>query len=712
MTDETDQTHIAIVGMVGRFGGAPDLDSYWRNIRDGVTSVRTIATEELLGAGEVPQRIAEPGYVSRHATLANAEWFDADLFGISPVDAAITDPQHRVFLEACWQAMEHAGYPPTATGATVGVYAGCKEPRYRFLVEAHRDRLPAIDDYRIGIATGVDHLCMRVSHRLGLTGPAVTVMTTCSTSLVAVHLATQALLAGDCDMALAGGVMVRMPLRGSVTREGSVISPDGICRPFDAAANGTIGGDGVGVVALKRFGDALADRDHIHAVIRGSAVNNDGNDRVGYHAPSTTGQAALVRSAHLAAEVDPHTIDHIQAHGTATIVGDPIEVAALTRAFAQGGRDGSGVSDDDLDARCVIGAVKANIGHTDTAAGVAGLLATVLAMRNETLPPVANLVKTNPDVGFEATPFSVLTHARSWPERRHPRRAGVSSFGMGGTNAHVVVEEPPRQPMGETQSHRLLVLSAHTPAALETATVNLAVHLRQHRDLSMDDVAYTLQLGRAAFPYRRCAVVTEHDDAIGVLSGRAPDRLLTSNGPCERRSGHPVPEGPATSPEELAELGRLWLSGRAVRWQLLHQGKGRRRVPLPTYPFQRQRHILEPLSSHPPTATPPAPRLPVDTGAADIATPGTAPESPTTILDSVALIFEEVLGAAEVSADDDFFALGGDSLVAAQLAARFEEVFGVPVPLDIVFENPMPRQLADGVEALLAEQAPGEGTRP
>jgi acyl transferase domain-containing protein len=410
--------------------------------------------------------------------------------------------------------------------------------------------------------------------------------------------------------------------------------------------------------------------------------------------------------------VDPHTIDHIQAHGTATTVGDPIEVAALTWAFAQGGRNEPGVSDGDLQARCVIGAVKANIGHTDTAAGVAGLLATVLAMQNETLPPVAHLVKPNPEVGFERTPFAVLAHAEPWQWRGHPRRAGVSSFGMGGTNAHVVVEEPPPQPAGEAQPHRLLVLTAHTPAALEAATVNLAVHLRQHRELSMDDVAYTLQIGRAPFPYRRFAVVTDHDDAIEVLSGRAPGRLVTSGGPCQQRPDRPVPDLPATSPEELAELGRLWLSGTAVRWQLLHRGKGRRRVPLPTYPFQRQRHILEMLPWHPPTATPPATRSPAGALAADAAAPATRSGSPTTTLDSARLIFEEVLGVAEVDPDDDFFSLGGDSLVAAQLADRFEEVFGVAVPLDIVFESPTPRQLADGVEALRAEQALIDGTRP
>ena len=710
------QTQIAIIGMAGRFGGAPDLASYWNVIRDGVSTVRTITTEELLAAGEPPQRIADPGYVPRHAAMADAEWFDAELFGISPLDAALTDPQHRVFLEACWQAMKPAGYPPTATDAVVGVYAGCKEPRYRFVVEAHRERLAGIDDYRIGIATGVDHLCMRVSHRLGLSGPSVTVMTTCSTSLVAVHLACQGLLAGDCDMALAGGVMVRMPLRGSMTREGSVISPDGVCRPFDAAANGTIGGDGVGVVVLKRLADAVADGDYIHAVIRGSAVNNDAGDRVGYHAPSTNGQATLIRSAHLAAEVDPRTIDHVQAHGTATTVGDPIEVAALTRAFAQGGRTAPDAPDGDPRTRCVISAVKGNIGHTDTAAGVAGLLATVLAIQNRTLPPIANLVKPNPDIGFERTPFTVLTQAQPWPEREHPRRAGVSSFGMGGTNAHVVLEEAPPLPSGEAEPYRLLVLSANTPAALEAATANLAVHLRHHPELSLDDVAYTLQVGRTPLPYRRFAVVTDHADAIEVLTGRAPGRLVTGDGPCPQRRDHPVPDLPVTSPEQLAELGRAWLSGAAVPWQRLHEGKGRRRVPLPTYPFQRKRHILEPIPWQPATAAPPPVTAQVETAPAQDTAPataaGTGPDRSSTTLDTVRLLFGEVLGVSEAGPDDNFFLLGGDSLVAAQLAARFEEVFGVNIPLDIVFESPTARELAASIDALLAGRSSTDGVRP
>jgi acyl transferase domain-containing protein len=740
---EPSPTHIAIIGMASRFGDATDLDAYWQIVRDGAVSVRTLTTEELLAHGETQQRISNPGYVPRHAPLVAPEWFDAEFFGFSPLDADITDPQQRVFLEACWQALETAGYPPTRIGKAVGVYGGSKVSRYGWLVEAQRERLPAIDGYRIAIATDLDHLCLRVSHRLCLTGPSITIMTTCSTSLVAVHQACQALLAGECEMALAGGVMVRMPLHGSMSREGGVISPDGVCRPFDADANGTIGGDGVGVVVLKRLAEAIVDGDSIQAVIRGSAVNNDGGDRPGYHASSVSGQAAVIQAAHAAAEVDPSTVDHVQTHGTATYVGDPVEIAALTRAFA---RSGSAVRDRSQP-RCVLGAVKSNVGHTDAAAGVAGLIAAVMALRTHALPPIANYQKPNPEIDFDQTPFTILTEATPWEDRGHPRRAGVSSFGMGGTNAHVVLEEAPPPPVAVHPSrYRLLVLAARTPAALEAATGNLAEHLRAHPELSLDDVAYTLQVGRVPFQFRRFAVVTDQADAAEVLSGRVPDRLVTSDGPCQERPvlvepGHlPEADGPVapdllrhlpalrdpvsrtgtaaaaltslwqdlvsgipgtgdpirytvdtrvTLRELLLHLGNLWVAGGSIRWQPLHAGQGHRRVPLPTYPFQRRRHVVDLTPSvHPsvPAARP-----------APAATPGS-------VGDSVATLFEEVLGTAGIGWQDDFFQLGGDSLVAAQLAVRLEDVFGVAVPLDAVFDHPTPAGLADEVMAIRAGQ--------
>ncbi|HWM07185.1 MAG TPA: polyketide synthase, partial [Actinophytocola sp.] len=399
MTDESARdTHLAVIGMAGRFAGAPDLDAYWRLLAEGRSSVRELTDEELLAAGEDPDRLTDPAYVRRFGKLDRAEWFDADFFGYAPVDAILTDPQHRIFLETCWQAMEDGGYPPSATDAVVGVYAGSGQSRYWALVGQHRDRFPGLDDVRMAMVAGADHLCLRVSHKLGLTGPSMTVLTTCSTALVAVHQACQALLFGDCDMALAGGVSVRVPARGALARAGSVLSPDGVCRAFDAKANGTVFGDGAGVVLLKRYADAVTDGDHIHAVIRGSSVNNDGRDRVGYGAPGVSGQTRVITNALAAAGVTPAEIGYVETHGTGTQVGDPIEVTALTRAFGGAGH-GRG--------HCVLGTVKPNVGHTDAAAGIAGLLKVILAMRHRTLPPSINIDEPNPAVDLPATPFTL-----------------------------------------------------------------------------------------------------------------------------------------------------------------------------------------------------------------------------------------------------------------------------------------------------------------
>lgn len=680
MTDESARdTHVAVVGMAGRFAGAPDLDAYWRLLAAGESAVRELSDSELLAAGEDPDRLTDPAYVRRFGKLDRAEWFDADFFGYAPVDAILTDPQHRIFLETCWQAMEDAGYPPSATGAVVGVYAGSGQSRYWALVGQHRDRFPGLDDVRMAMVAGADHLCLRVSHKLGLTGPSMTVLTTCSTALVAVHQACQALLFGDCDMALAGGVSVRVPARGALGRAGSVLSPDGVCRAFDAKANGTVFGDGAGVVVLKRYADAIEDGDHVHAIIRGSAVNNDGRDRVGYGAPGVSGQTTVVAKALAAADVTPAEIGYVESHGTGTQVGDPIEVTALTRAFGGAGS-------------CVLGTVKPNVGHTDAAAGIAGLLKVILAMRHRTLPPSINIGEPNPAIDFPATPFRLLTERAPWTDRGGRRLAGVSSFGIGATNAHVVVEEPPARPAGAPpRGHRLLVLSATTAAALEQAGAELAEHLAAHPEQSLDDIAHTLQVGRVEFPYRRFAVVTDHADAIRVLTGAEPDRLVTA-GPV-----HPGP-GPTESimdgelAEVLARTGRRWLTGAPVRWREPH-AEPRRRVPLPTYPFQRRRYVVEPAVE--PVPTPQSPPAPA---------PAAPQEWPfAEVVETVCLLFAEVLVVPEVDEADDFFQLGGDSLIAVGLFARVTETFGVAPEPEELFDDATPAGIARAVADLLEE---------
>ncbi len=465
---------IAVVGMAGRFPGAPDVRAYWDNLAAGVDSVTAVAS-------------------GPRGTLAGHDLFDAEFFGFSPKEAERTDPQHRLFLECAWEALEHAGYGNAATRPVTGVYAGSSTSRYLFDVLAsprHRDLL---DDSQLLIGCDKDYLATRVSHKLDLRGPSVVVQTACSTSLVAVHLASQALFAGECDLALAGGVSVRTGegLGRRSDRADGMVSPDGRCRAFDASANGMVGGDGVGLVALRRLDDALRDGDTVYAVILGSAVNNDGGLKVGYTAPGVAGQERVIRAAHLAADVDPATIGYVEAHGTGTRLGDPVEVAALASAFGGG-------------AECVLGSVKTNIGHLDVAAGIASLIKVVLSMGHRVIPPTLHFERPNPELSLSDTRFRVSGEPVAWQPIDGARRAGVSSFGIGGTNAHVVVEEPPPVPVaGPTRPWQVIPVSARTPAARDAAAAAVSGVVS---DVDLADAAYTLQTGRQEFEYRAAAV--------------------------------------------------------------------------------------------------------------------------------------------------------------------------------------------------------------
>jgi polyketide synthase PksJ len=523
-----------------------------------------------------------------------------------------------------------------------------------------------VTDWEISLATGADFLTSRVAYKLGLRGPTITVRAACATSLVAVHLAAQGLLAGDCDLALAGGVTIRLPAEPSLYTEGGIVSPDGRCRSFDAGAQGLVGGQGACVVALKRLPEALMAGDPIHAIMRGSAVNNDGPDRIGFTAPSVEGQSAVIRTAQLVAGVDPQTITYVEAHGSATPIGDPIEIAALTRAFQTGsGRRG----------HCAIGSVKTNIGHADTAAGGAGFIKTVMALEHGYIPPSLHFTEPNPQIDFEASPFRVATQLRQWQPEGIPRRAGVSSFGIGGTNAHVVLEQPPApRPSGPSSPWQLLVLSAKTPTALDAMTDRLAAYLRAHPELSLPDVAWTLQVGRREHPHRRYAVVHGSEDALRVLEGPERHRLISSSaGAMPDRTDHP------TRRAELTSVGERWLAGTPISWEDIHRGERRLRVPLPTYPFGRQRHIVEPEV---PAARVRAPEEPAD---ADVQ-------------QTVAGLFAEMLGLDALDPDDSFFDLGGDSLIAAQLLIRIKKIFPVELSIRSIFEAPTAKALAAMIE--------------
>ncbi|MFF9478421.1 type I polyketide synthase [Streptomyces sp. NPDC014733] len=524
--DEADDTRIAVVGMACRYPGAVTPEEFWHNVVTGVDGVRTLTVDELREWGEDPERCSDPRYVREHGAVADLGGFDAEFFGLSERDADLLNPQHRIFLECAWEALERAGYDPLAVPGTTGLYAGAGRNGYASVIRGRTDRFPGVDDLTLSLANDPEHLCTRVSYALGLTGPSVAVMTACSTSLVAVHTASLALLAGECDTALAGGVTLRAPRSGYWHREGGTMSPDGRCRTFSEDARGIVAGDGAGVVVLRRLRDAIEDGDHIHAVIRGSAVNNDGHDRAGYTAPGVRGQAEVIRRAQLAAGVSPDDISYIEAHGTGTPVGDPIEVTALAQVFGADGTGDRTARDTGAEGPVALGSVKTNIGHTDTAAGVAGLIKTVLALEDRTLPATLHFTGPNPRIDFGATPFGVTTRTRKWETSRLPRRAGVSSFGIGGTNAHVVLEEAPDAvpaALPPAPAEQLLVLSARTPTALDTMAGRLAEHLRRHPELPLDAVARTLQLGRHAFGHRRHLVCADRAQALAALAAPAAE---------------------------------------------------------------------------------------------------------------------------------------------------------------------------------------------
>jgi acyl transferase domain-containing protein len=502
---------IAVVGMAGRFPGARGVEEFWRNLRGGVESVSFFSDEELLQRGVEPELLSDPNYVKAGAVVEDAEMFDAPFFNFTPREAEMTDPQHRLFLEHAWQALESAGYDAEKYGGRVGVFAG--ESVNSYLLHnllPRRELIESVGVFQTLIGNDRDHLATQTAYKLNLRGPCLNIQTACSTSLVAVHVACQSLLGQECDIALAGGVSVGVPQgQGALYQEGGIVSPDGHGRAFDERAGGTVKGGGVGVVVLKRLADALADGDCIEAVIKGSAVNNDGSLKVGYTAPSVEGQAAVIEEALAAASVEPETISYVEAHGTGTALGDPIEIAALTQAFgAGGGARGS----------CAIGSLKTNVGHLDAAAGVAGLIKTVLALKHREIPPSLHFERPNPNIDFARTPFYVNTRLTAWESNGAPRRAGVSSFGIGGTNAHVILEEAPSPaPSGASRKRQLLTLSARTETALDSMTANLASYLKERPESELADVAYTLQSGRRDFTHRRAFVCRDTQDAVSAL---------------------------------------------------------------------------------------------------------------------------------------------------------------------------------------------------
>ncbi len=536
MNDHLSSEHeaVAVVGMAGRFPGAASVEELWRNQLAGIDAISFFGPEELAAAGVPPELAARPEYVPARGVIEGPDLFDADLFGLSPREAEVLDPQIRLFLECAWQACEDAGYDIRAWDGRAGVYAGSSLSSY--LISNLMSR-PDFDS-RVGLlqarlGNSADFLTTWTAYKLDLRGPCVAVQTACSSSLSAVYLACQGLLDGECDLALAGGVSVQFPHRcGYLFQEGGVLSPDGRCRAFDAAAAGAVPGSGAGVVVLRRLRDALAGGDTIHAVIRAVAISNDGAVRAGFTAPGVEGQLRAVAEALSLARVPAETVGYVEAHGSGTPLGDPIEVEALTRAFRHF-----------TDARgfCALGSVKTSVGHLDSAAGVTGLIRAVCAVRDGKLPPSLYYSQPNPKIDLASSPFYVNSQARDWPARDGvPRRAGVSSLGIGGTNVHAVVEEaPPARPGGPSRPWQQLLLSARTPAALETARTNLARHLRSAagEEADLPDVAYTLKVGRHPFRHRLAVVCRDRQDALAVLEGGASHRLLRGDAGTRQKAG-------------------------------------------------------------------------------------------------------------------------------------------------------------------------------
>ncbi|HXG48306.1 MAG TPA: type I polyketide synthase, partial [Methylomirabilota bacterium] len=510
MTTERREA-IAIIGMAGRFPGAGDVETFWRNLCAGVESIRPFTAEEMRASGVDPGLLADPSYVNAGAPLEGAECFDAAFFGYHPREAELLDPQHRLFLECAWSALEDAGHDPATFDGAIGVFGGVGRNLYlRNNLLPRRGLLDAVGPYPEALASEKDYAATRVSFKLDLRGPSVNVNTACSTSGVAAHIACQSLLGGECDMALVGGARIRVPMRvGYRYEEGGILSPDGHCRAFDADAQGTVVGNGVAFVVLRRLSDALRDGDRIVAVILGSAINNDGASKAGFTTPSVRGQAAAIAEALAVAGVAADTIGYIEAHGTGTAVGDPIEVAALTKAFRRS---------TDRNGFCAIGSVKTNIGHLDAAAGLAGLIKAALAIERGVLPPSLHYRRPNPQIDFERSPFFVNAGLREWPRGSGPRRAGVSSFGLGGTNSHLVLEQaPPPVETSPARPHQLIVVSARTPESLDGITAALAAHFRSHPETDLADAAYTLQVGRRPFEHRRFTVCGSTEEAAAAL---------------------------------------------------------------------------------------------------------------------------------------------------------------------------------------------------
>ncbi|MGD2087207.1 MAG: SDR family NAD(P)-dependent oxidoreductase [Candidatus Aminicenantes bacterium] len=503
---------VAVIGIAGRFPAARNIEEFWNNLKEGVESINFFSNTRLEEAGIDPAKVSDPHYIKAASLLEDTDCFDALFFGYTASEAEMLNPQARILLECAWETLEDAGYNPELYNELIGIYAGASG-NFQWEGFWHlSDSTSGSDRFARWQLYDKDFLTTAISYRLNLKGPSTTIYTACSTSLVAVHTACRGVLAGECKMALAGGVTAAARMRrGYLYQEGMITSPDGHCRAFDARANGTIFGDGAGMVLLKRLKHAITDGDHIYAVIKASAINNDGKRKVGYTAPSIEGQSEVIRLAQRIARVEPESITYVETHGTGTALGDPVEIEGLKLAFNTQKKH-----------FCAIGSVKTNFGHLDIAAGIAGFIKTVMAINHRRIPPSLHFETPNPKIDFENSPLYVNTKLKQWENPEYPLRAGVSSFGIGGTNAHVILEEAPAETKGlaslSNRKYHLILLSARTETALEKMTQNLGLFLKNNPGINLADAAYTLQVGRKALEYRRMLVCTNIEEAVNGLT--------------------------------------------------------------------------------------------------------------------------------------------------------------------------------------------------
>jgi 3-oxoacyl-[acyl-carrier-protein] synthase II len=671
-----DASAVAIIGMSARFPGARDIAEYWRNLSGGVCSIADFSRDDLLAAGVDIAELDRPGYVPAKGYLQDADRFEAELFGFKPAEAAALDPQHRLLLEGVWAALEDAGYSPRGAPARTGVYVGGSLTEHMIAAHADQGLAAEIGGMQMRTLTDREFMAPWVSYRLGLTGPSMTVQTACSTSLTAVHLAVQALLLGECDAAVAGGVCVdSVRKQGYVYYQGGIYSPVGRCRPFDEKAAGTVSGNGAGVVVLRRLADAITAGDPVRAVIAGTAVTNDGSAKVGFTAPSVGRQAAAMVEAWSAAGLEPAAAQYVEMHGTATSLGDQIEVAAARTAFgAAAGRDR---------APCGIGSVKSNIGHLDAAAGVAGLIKVVLMLEHRMLVPTVNVTGAHPDLGLGEGGFQLVTRAAEWEQpSAGPRLAGLTGVGIGGSNVHVVLAEAepliPRPPEQSGAGLELLPLSARTQSQLDILARRLANQLRSAQAPALADVGHVLRTGRAALPVRGYVLAASTAEAAQALEAIAEGR----------------PARAVQGAAALRGLGDAWTRGEDVAWP--PSAPGARRVHLPAYPFAGSSYgalsLTGPRSGGPRATT-------------SFCRPAGADRSAPV---SDAAIAELLCASLGVADPDDlgrsYFAAGGDSLTAVHLIGRIRDDYGVDIPLELLFEEITLPELARRIADAMAGQ--------